>query len=60
VARIHARLVVEAITQGRPRSAYDLMIAATAAATDRVLLTTAAKAGFDQLKGVRSEVLTTP
>jgi predicted nucleic acid-binding protein len=36
-----------------------MMIAATAAATNRVLLTTDAKAGFDQLTGVRSEVLTT-
>jgi tRNA(fMet)-specific endonuclease VapC len=59
VARVHARLAVEAMSKGRPRSAYDMMIAATAAATNRVLLTTDAKAGFDQLTGVRSEVLTT-
>jgi tRNA(fMet)-specific endonuclease VapC len=58
VARVHARLAVEAMAKGRPRSAYDMMIAATAAATNRVLLTTDAKAGFDQLSGVRSEVLT--
>jgi len=57
VARVHARLAVEAMSKGRPRSAYDLMIAATAAATNRVLLTTDAKAGFDQLTGVRSEVV---
>jgi tRNA(fMet)-specific endonuclease VapC len=36
-----------------------MMIAATAAATNRILLTTDAKAGFDQLTGVRSEVLAT-
>jgi tRNA(fMet)-specific endonuclease VapC len=59
VARVHARLAVEAMSKGRPRSAYDMMIAATAAATNRILLTTDAKAGFDQLTGVRSEVLTT-
>lgn len=57
VARVHARLAVEAMSKGKPRSAYDMMIAATAAATNRVLLTTDAKAGFDQLTGVRAEVL---
>lgn len=41
----------------RPRSAYDRMIASTAAAADRVLLTTDASGGFDQLSGVRAEVL---
>jgi tRNA(fMet)-specific endonuclease VapC len=59
VARVHARLAVEALSKGRPRSAYDMVIAATAAATNRVLLTTDAKAGFDELTGVRSEVLAT-
>jgi tRNA(fMet)-specific endonuclease VapC len=57
VARVHARLTVEAISKGRPRSAYDMMIASTAAAANRVLLTTDANAGFDQLTGVRAEVL---
>jgi predicted nucleic acid-binding protein len=51
---------VEAISKGRPRSAYDMMIASTAAAANRVLLTTDANAGFDQLTGVRAEVLTVP
>lgn len=60
VARVHARLAVEAMSKGRPGSAYDMMIAATAAATNRVLLTTDTKAGFGQLTGVRSEVLDTP
>jgi tRNA(fMet)-specific endonuclease VapC len=60
VARVHARLAVEAMSKGRPRSAYDMMIAATAAATNRILLTTDANAGFDQLTGVRAEVLSTP
>jgi tRNA(fMet)-specific endonuclease VapC len=59
VARVHARLAAEAMSQGRPRSAYDMMIAATAAATNRILFTTDASAGFDQLTGVRAEVLST-
>jgi hypothetical protein len=35
-------------------------IAATSAATSRILLTTDASAGFDQLSGIRSELLTLP
>jgi tRNA(fMet)-specific endonuclease VapC len=57
VARVHARLAVEAMSSGRPRSGYDMIIAATAAATNRTLLTTDASAGFGELKGVRAEVL---
>jgi tRNA(fMet)-specific endonuclease VapC len=60
VARVHARLAVMAMATGRPRSVNDLMIAATAAATSRILLTTDASAGFDQLTGVRAEVLALP
>ena len=60
VARIHARLAVEAMSQGKPRSTFDMMIAATAAATNRILLTTDAKAEFHQLPGVRSEVIPIP
>ena len=60
VARVHARLAVMAMAKGRPRSANGMMIAATAAATSRILLTTDASAGFDQLTGVRAEVLTIP
>jgi tRNA(fMet)-specific endonuclease VapC len=60
VARVHARLAAEAMSQGKPRSAYDMMIAATAAAANRVLLTTDASAGFGQLTGVRAEVLNVP
>jgi len=57
VARIHARLAVQAMSTGKQRSAYDMMIAATAAATNRILLTTDAKAEFSRLGGVRSEVI---
>ena len=60
IARVHARLTVAAMAIGRPRSANDMMIAATAAATSRILLTTDASAGFDQLTGVRTEVLKLP
>jgi tRNA(fMet)-specific endonuclease VapC len=60
VARVHARLAVEAMSKDRPGSAYDMMIASTAAAANRVLLTTDASAGFDQLSGVRAEVLNIP
>jgi predicted nucleic acid-binding protein len=37
-----------------------MMIAAAAASTGRILLATDASAGFDQLTGVRAEVLTLP
>jgi tRNA(fMet)-specific endonuclease VapC len=60
IARVHARLTVAAMAKGRPRSANDMMIAATAAATNRILLTTDASAGFDQLTGVRIDVLELP
>jgi tRNA(fMet)-specific endonuclease VapC len=60
VARVHARLAVQAMSKGRPRSAYDMMIAATAAAANRILLTTDASAGFSELAGVRAEVLSAP
>ena len=60
VARVHARLAVEAMAKGWPRSANHMIIAATATVTSRILLTTDASAGFDQLTGVRAEVLTLP
>jgi tRNA(fMet)-specific endonuclease VapC len=60
VARIHARLAVQAISTGKQRSAYDLMIAAGAVATNRILLTTDAEAEFSQLGGVPSEVIAMP
>jgi predicted nucleic acid-binding protein len=60
IARVHARLAVEAMAKGRARSANDMMIAATAASTSRVLLTTNASADFDQLSGVRAELLRLP
>lgn len=40
IARYHARLLAEVTRAGRPRGAHDLMIAATAAARDRTVVTT--------------------
>ena len=40
IARHHARLLAEVKRAGRPRGAHDLMIAATAVARDRAVVTT--------------------
>jgi len=53
----HVELLTHTRRTGRPRSALDLIIAATARASDRTLLTTDSKAGFDELPGVRSRLL---
>lgn len=44
VAEVHARLLVEVRRQGTPRGAHDLLIAATATATRRKIVTADAKA----------------
>jgi tRNA(fMet)-specific endonuclease VapC len=51
VARAHAKLLVAVRRAGRSRGAHDLIIAATARATDRTVVT-AARSGFDDLPGV--------
>jgi len=51
VARAHARLLVAVRRRGRPRGAHDLVIAATAVASDRVVVTADAGA-FDDLPDV--------
>lgn len=51
VAEAHARLLVEARRRGTPRGAHDLLIAATASATGRTVVTADA-AAFDRLPGV--------
>ncbi|MFE4518496.1 PIN domain-containing protein [Kitasatospora sp. NPDC056783] len=56
-ARIHARLMAHVRRQGKPRGAHDLIIAATAVATARVLVTTDASAGFAELPGVQAITL---
>jgi tRNA(fMet)-specific endonuclease VapC len=51
VARAHARLLAHARRSGRPRGAHDLIIAATAVARGRTIVTADAL-GFDDLPGV--------
>lgn len=51
VARAHAVLLADSRRSGRPRGAHDLIIAATAASTNRALVT-ADPAGFEGLPGV--------
>lgn len=51
VARAHARLLVAVRRQGQPRGAHDLVIAATAVASNRVVVTADAGA-FDDLPDV--------
>jgi tRNA(fMet)-specific endonuclease VapC len=57
VARHHAALLAHARRTGRPRGAHDLIIAASARATGRILLTTDGKAGFDDLPDVEHRLL---
>jgi tRNA(fMet)-specific endonuclease VapC len=51
VAEAHALLLTEVRRQGRPRGAHDLIIAATAVATGRTVVTADARA-FADLPGV--------
>ncbi len=51
VARAHARLLAHVRRTGKPRGAHDLIIAATASATGRTVVT-ADSTGFDQLPDV--------
>jgi len=51
VAHAHAGLLAHTRRSGRPRGAHDLIIAATAVASDRIVVT-ADTAGFDDLPGV--------
>ncbi len=57
VAREHARLLAHVQRTGTPRGAHDLIIAATAIATSRTLLTTDQGARFDELPGVDSVLI---
>jgi tRNA(fMet)-specific endonuclease VapC len=51
VARAHTKLLVAVRAAGRPRGAHDLLIAATAIASSRVVVTSD-RPGFDDLPGV--------
>ncbi len=55
-ARAHARLLAFARSSGRPRGAHDLMIAAAAVASDRILVTADGR-GFAELPGVEVRVV---
>lgn len=57
IARVHAELIAAAMTAGKPRGAHDLMIAATARATQRTLITCDAAADFTSLPGVDVQLL---
>ena len=52
VAEHHAELLMHTKQVGRPRGAHDLIIAATARATNRTILTLDHRAAFDDLPGV--------
>jgi tRNA(fMet)-specific endonuclease VapC len=57
VAVHHATLLAHVHRTGHPRGAHDLIIAATAQATDRLLVTTDAKAGFADLPDIQVRLL---
>ena len=54
VARAHARLLAQVRRSGQPRGAHDLIVAATAVATDRSVMTLDVNAQFAELSGVRT------
>lgn len=58
VAEHHAELLAHVRRVGQPRGAHDLIIAATARATGRTLVTTDKSAGFDELPDVSVRLLT--
>ena len=57
VAAAHARLLAHVRREGRPRGAHDLIIAATAAATGRTVLTSDSGAALGDLPGVDALVV---
>lgn len=59
VAQEHAALLTHVRRAGSPRGAHDLIVAATARAWDRAILTTDRRARFDDLPGVRVRLVGT-
>ena len=57
VAEAHGRLLAQVYRSGTQREAHDLIIAATAVATRRVILTTDRHPRFDKLPGVECLVV---
>lgn len=58
IAEHHAVLMANARRLGTPRGHHDMIIAATARATDRTILTRDVSARFDELPGVSARVIT--
>lgn len=58
VADHHATLLAHVQRTGRKRGAHDLIIAATARATDRIVLTTDERARFAELPDVDARIVT--
>jgi tRNA(fMet)-specific endonuclease VapC len=58
VAEHHAQLLAYTAREGRRRGAHDLIVAATARATGRTILTTDARARFDELPDVGAHLTT--
>jgi tRNA(fMet)-specific endonuclease VapC len=58
VAEHHADLLAHTSRRGRPRGAHDLIIAATARATSRTILTTDEHVRFDELRDVQARTVT--
>jgi tRNA(fMet)-specific endonuclease VapC len=58
VARTHALLAAHTIRNRKSRGSFDLMIAATAAARGRVMLTTDPATGLADLPGVTVRIIT--
>lgn len=56
-AEAHGRLLAHVHARGTKRGAHDLIIAATAVATTRIILTTDRNARFDDLPGVECLVV---
>lgn len=52
VAQVHGRLLATVHRAGSQRGAHDLIIAATAAATKRIIITSDSRARFGELPGV--------
>lgn len=57
VARLHAQLIKHTRHTGRPRGSFDLIIAATAGVTGRVLISTDGAADFSDLPGLNAETV---
>jgi tRNA(fMet)-specific endonuclease VapC len=57
IAEHHAGLLAHTARAGAARGAHDLIIAATARATDRVVITTDARAHFEELLGVVARIV---